>query len=526
VSVRLRGATIATATVLLVFPGWASAAQVSGDYDGDGRADLAIGVEGQTVGGRQSAGSVHVLYGSRHGVGGARDQVFTQDTPGVKDVAENADELGPVLANGDFNGDGRSDLAIGVPEEDFRGHTTAGIVQVLYGSREGLRARGNQRLVEGTSGVPGDAAKSGQFGGSLAAGDFGRGPRDDLAIGAYTQTVGPSGRQGAAVVLYGARRGLSSSHARLWTQDSLGVKDVAEDGDAFGFSLAAANFGHDRHDDLAIGVVGESVGTVNSAGAVNVLYGSRAGLRAKGGQFWSQDSPGIADAGGFNEEFAWSLAAGDVGRGDMADLAVGVINETVGTAGAAGAVNVVYGSRTGLQARGNQFWTQKSPGISGTAQSLDNLGSSLAIGNVGHGGPADLVAGANRDSEAAPYAGAVNVVYGSARGLRATGNQIWTQDSEGVSDHAESGDTFGWAVATGRFRGGRTDDLAIAVPIEAVGMTNQAGAVNVLRGSRGGVTARGDEFLTEGRGGLLGSAEAEDLFGAGLSALKSNLLLN
>ena len=40
-------------------------------------------------------------------------------------------------------------------------------------------------------------------------------------------------------------------------------------------------------------------------------------------------------------------------------------------------------------------------------------------------------------------AGAVNVIYGSATGLTAIGNQLWHQDSTDIEDLAEDGDTFG-----------------------------------------------------------------------------------
>ena len=39
--------------------------------------------------------------------------------PGIKDVAEPADFFGNFLMAGDFNGDGKDDLAIGVPSEDI-----------------------------------------------------------------------------------------------------------------------------------------------------------------------------------------------------------------------------------------------------------------------------------------------------------------------------------------------------------------------------------------------------------------------
>src|SRR5436190_560534 len=166
-------------------------------------------------------------------------------------------------ASGDFNGDGRADLAVGVEGQTVSGHGQAGAIHVIYGSPHGLRVKGNQRFVEGSGGVPGSPASFAQFGYSLAAANFGHGKRDDLAIGAVEQTVGATGGAGAVCVLYGAHKGLSSKGSRLWSQDSPGIRDVAESADEFGWSLAAADLGRDRHADLAIGVVTESVGTSN-----------------------------------------------------------------------------------------------------------------------------------------------------------------------------------------------------------------------------------------------------------------------
>ena len=118
------------------------------------------------------------------------------------------------------------------------------------------------------------------------------------------------------------------------------------------------------------------------------------------------------------------------------------------------------------------------------------------------------------------------MIYGARKGLRATGNQFWSQDSPGVPGAAATGDYFGWALAGGRFRGGRLFDLAIGVPGESVGSATQAGAVNVLRGSRGGLSSHGNQFLTEGSGGLAGSAETNDIFGVGLSDVESSLTLD
>jgi hypothetical protein len=43
--------------------------------------------------------------------------------------------------------------------------------------------------------------------------------------------------------------------------------------------------------------------------------------------------------------------------------------------------------------------------------------------------------------------GAVNVLYGTASGLSATGNQFWTQNSSGVRDAAEADEFFGFSLS-------------------------------------------------------------------------------
>ena len=46
------------------------------------------------------------------------DQILTQNSPNVEDDSEAFDRIGISLEAGDFNGDGRDDLAIGAPFED------------------------------------------------------------------------------------------------------------------------------------------------------------------------------------------------------------------------------------------------------------------------------------------------------------------------------------------------------------------------------------------------------------------------
>ena len=57
----------------------------------------------------------------------------------------------------DFNGDGYTDLAVGVPSEDVGHKEQAGAVNVLYGSQFGLTAAGDQHWTQDTPGVLGTA---------------------------------------------------------------------------------------------------------------------------------------------------------------------------------------------------------------------------------------------------------------------------------------------------------------------------------------------------------------------------------
>src|SRR5204863_441085 len=111
-------------------------ALVAGDFNGDGFADLAIGVDQEDLGGIDDCGAVNVIYGSSQGLRTTGNQLWTQESSGVLDMAEAEDQFASALAAGDFNGDGFDDLAIGVQGEN----TNKGAVQILWGTANKLRA--------------------------------------------------------------------------------------------------------------------------------------------------------------------------------------------------------------------------------------------------------------------------------------------------------------------------------------------------------------------------------------------------
>ena len=421
----------------------------------------------------------------------------------------------------DFNGDGAADLAIGAPSESLgAGQASAGVVHVLYGSSGGLTAAGSQLWSQDSPGVAGVAEAGDGFGGALAAGDFNGDSREDLAVGAGQENQG----RGVVHVLVGSASALTATGSQLWSQGSGGVGGLAEVGDGFGSTLATGAINSGEHADLAIAAPGEDVSAVMDAGAVNVLYSSAGGLTAAGNQVWSQASPGVAGTAETQDFLGNALAVGDFNGDGRADLAAGAPGETLAVvAEAAGAVNVLYGSASGLTATGNQVWSQDSPGVANITQPRDLFGSSLAAGDVNGDGRAELAVGVPGETFEDPPSvisepGVVHVLVGSPGGLISTGSQLWFQDTPGIADQAESGDQLGSALAIGDFNGDGPADLAMGAPGENLNSGFGSGVVHVLPGSGAGLTATGSQLWSQDSPGVAGAPEFLDFFGQTLTA--------
>jgi len=505
------------------------AATVNGDFNGDGYADLAIGAPREWLGFVEEAGVVIVIYGGPDGLAATGSQRWHQNKRGIQDTAETEDNFGGSLAAADFDGDGFSDLAVGIPGErpERRGQERrrSGAVAVLYGSSGGLTTR-DQLWTQASPGIPDAPAYLDNFGQSLAAANLGKGRRADLAIGVPGEDLGvESGSgDGAVHVLYGASGGLSATGNQFWHQDSPGIVDTAEGRELLGSSLAAANFGKSRHADLAIGVVNEVVGGAPGAGAVSVLYGGSSGLSAAGDQLWHQNRSGIEDQAEFQDFFGDSVSAANFGKSAYRDLAIGVPNEDLGsftTATSEGVVHVLYGTATGLSSSGSQLWNQDVDGIEDTAEVSDGFGRALAAENFGNGSYADLAIGVPAESVGGPavtVAGAVNVLYGSADGLTVTGAQFWYQGAAGLPDSAEQRDFFGSGLGAANFGKSGQADLAVGVPVDDVDTIANAGAVDVIYGTPSGLSGVESQHWHQDVIGIPDKAEEDDLFGLSLAA--------
>ncbi|MEU5364043.1 FG-GAP and VCBS repeat-containing protein [Streptomyces sp. NPDC005925] len=127
-----------------------------GDIDGDGYADVSVGVPSETFDGIEMAGSAVTMRGTWGGLTGRGAQVFSEATAGVPGVARTYDLFGSCTRLADTNGDGRADLVVGAAGEGEFGDedTTDGSMWVLRSTAGGVTPNGSITFGARTLEVP------------------------------------------------------------------------------------------------------------------------------------------------------------------------------------------------------------------------------------------------------------------------------------------------------------------------------------------------------------------------------------
>lgn len=109
-----------------------------GDTNGDGYADLAVGVPEENIGSKENAGGVHILRGSKSGLTGANSQWFTRATAGVPGSQTEYGNFGQLVRLRDIDRDGDKDLLVSSDYYD------GGVL--LPGTATGITATGAKEL--------------------------------------------------------------------------------------------------------------------------------------------------------------------------------------------------------------------------------------------------------------------------------------------------------------------------------------------------------------------------------------------
>ncbi|MPY63725.1 FG-GAP-like repeat-containing protein [Streptomyces spongiae] len=212
----------------------------AGDLNGDGRDDLAIGLSNSRLydnglndrsGG---AGYVMVHYGAADRAGGLNPQRHTyhQGSSGIPGGNEPEDEFGAALSIADVTGDGRAELAIGVPYESLDGARRGGDVLLLRGGSNGLTTTGAKRFSQNSPGVPGTAENNDVFGSRVRLADFNGNGRADLAVSAPYENPYRNAGSGAVWQLHGTSTGLTGNSADVFGPSDYGIARGSVLGDA------------------------------------------------------------------------------------------------------------------------------------------------------------------------------------------------------------------------------------------------------------------------------------------------------
>jgi len=397
------------------------AALAAGDFDGDGFDDLAVGMPAH----RQAPGqfgAVLIYYGSAHGLGAEPLEILDEVIAGGSSHVCAEARFGSTLAVGNFNGDARDDLAIGVYDGceevaagGFTVQVAGGSIYVAEGTVEGLVPFWGYWISQESAGIEDQAESYDQFGAAFAAGDFNGDHYDDLAIG----VPGENDTSGAVEIVMGHPNGLIFANSLFLLPNHLA--EDAEAFDGFGAALAAGDYDGDGHDDLAIGVPGEGITLsqyYDKTGAVDILYGIsdnpwfdfyRIEKFTQAVVYWNEAHEGQ------HEWFGQTLAAADIDGDGRDDLAIGHPGDNwPGTDH--GAVTILMGHlQPYVPASRHHLIGTGWEGVPGDGVHDHWGGSAIAFGDFDGSDRPDLAIGMLIHGPQDPTAGAVVVLYDNSK---------------------------------------------------------------------------------------------------------------
>ena len=383
-----------------------SAITDTGDLEGDGVTDLAVGAP-FTDEENSDEGAAWILFMDSDGRVDQQQKISSNAGSFGGDLSE-GDLFGSAVAGiGDLNSDGAFDMAVGMPGDD-KGGMDQGSVWVLFLDAEG-KVRQKQKIAEDTGGFEGNLSDDDGFGSAVAnIGDVNGDGIPDLAEGAPNDDNGAD-YAGAWWILMMNMEGKVDSWQKL--ANSTGGFDGNLDADDH-FGAAVAGIGdldNNGVPDLAVGVPGDDKGGTDR-GSVWILF-----LDIDGKILQRQK---IAhDTGGFGKNlhdddwFGSAVASiGDMNGDGIPDLAAGAPNDDEG-ADNAGALWILMMKRDG-KVDGWQKVSASAGGFNGNLDADDHFGAAVTgIGNLDNSELSDLAVGSPGKDDDGEDKGAVWILF-------------------------------------------------------------------------------------------------------------------